>query len=217
MPTALWRDPSFAGMDWRAQRLYFLLSTQPDLNQAGYLPLLMKRWAGMSADGDVQGIRLALDELVSNEWAWVDEDFQEVLVRRHTAPAGHKQLQGALQATFDMSSRSLRQIAVAMLSSPDFLVGSPRTGSPLARMRILVYARDGFTCQGCGWAPRVPNGYDGRYALGEVKLDSDRGAYRVRLLELDHVFPESLGGLFEYDNLQTLCNSCNACKGARVA
>lgn len=217
MPTALWRDANFASMNWQAQRLYFLLSTQPDLNQAGYIPMLTRRWAGMSAGGDVASIQAALDELVANEWAWVDDDHEEVLVRRHTAPAGHKQIQGALQATFEVASPRLRQIAVAMLSAPDFMVGSPRTGSRLARMRVLVYARDAFTCQRCGWAPYVPEGYNGRYALGTVSLDPGKRAYQVRLLELDHVFPESLGGLFEYDNLQTLCNSCNASKGARVA
>ncbi len=70
-------------------------------------------------------IRTALDELVANEWAWVDDDHEEVLVRRHTAPAGHKKIQGALQATFEVSSPRLRQIAVAMLSAPDFIIGSP--------------------------------------------------------------------------------------------
>lgn len=35
-------------------------------------------------------------------------------------------------------------------------------------------------------------------------------------LELDHIYPFKLGGRFEIDNLQALCNSCNARKGATV-
>lgn len=218
IPTSLWRNPSFAGMTWQAQRLYLLLSTQSKLNQAGYLPLLVKRWAGMSMDGDVESIRSALNELVASEWAWADEDYQEVLIRRHTPPAGHKKLQGALQATFEISSPRLRQVAVAMLATPESPIGASANGSPLAKMRVRVYSRDGFMCKACGWTPpHIPDGYDGRYALGAVTLDPGGRFYRVRLLELDHVFPESLGGLFDYENLQTLCNSCNASKGARVA
>lgn len=56
------------------------------------------------------------------------------------------------------------------------------------RLRIQVYDRDGWVCRICGdWYP----------------------------LTLDHIIPQSLGGPSTIDNLQTLCNSCNARKGAR--
>jgi 5-methylcytosine-specific restriction endonuclease McrA len=35
-------------------------------------------------------------------------------------------------------------------------------------------------------------------------------------LEIDHVWPRSLGGTSEADNLQVLCSSCNKAKGANV-
>jgi 5-methylcytosine-specific restriction endonuclease McrA len=69
----------------------------------------------------------------------------------------------------------------------------------------------------CGWKPPVPENYDGRYALGITTYDPFKNKYGCRLLELDHIHPYILGGKFVVENLQTLCNSCNARKGAKVA
>lgn len=56
-------------------------------------------------------------------------------------------------------------------------------------LRLAVYERDGFQCLECG-----------------AKDD----------LTLDHIHPFSLGGEDTYENLRTLCRSCNSKKGARV-
>lgn len=55
-------------------------------------------------------------------------------------------------------------------------------------LRWDVWERDNFTCQECG---------------------------ARRRLSVDHVIPESAGGPTVFDNLQTLCVSCNSQKGAR--
>jgi 5-methylcytosine-specific restriction endonuclease McrA len=83
----------------------------------------------------------------------------------------------------------------------------------MARVRLAVYRRDWFACVKCGWSPEVPDGYDGRHALGEDYVKPN-GTPGCRLLELDHVVPFVRGGEFAVDNLQALCNSCNARKGA---
>ena len=50
----------------------------------------------------------------------------------------------------------------------------------------------------------------------------ERDAYRCNHCEsyidltVDHIYPISLGGKTEMDNLQTLCRSCNCRKGAKV-
>ena len=49
--------------------------------------------------------------------------------------------------------------------------------------------RDGFNCVQCG---------------------------TVKDLEIDHIVPFSKGGSDELDNLQLLCRSCNAQKGAKI-
>ncbi len=58
-------------------------------------------------------------------------------------------------------------------------------------LRFSVYARDKHTCQYCGGKPP------------EV------------VLQLDHVYPVSLGGTNSIDNLLTACRDCNLGKGAR--
>lgn len=55
--------------------------------------------------------------------------------------------------------------------------------------RRRVWDRDGWTCQRCG---------------SHVELT------------VDHIIPLAAGGTDDDDNLQTLCFSCNASKGARL-
>lgn len=56
-------------------------------------------------------------------------------------------------------------------------------------VRFAVYERDGYCCVKCG---------------------------KPSPLSLDHIWPWSLGGTDERDNLQTLCIPCNCSKGACV-
>lgn len=64
----------------------------------------------------------------------------------------------------------------------------PRRSFP-AGLREQVYERDGHQCVACGTGER---------------------------LTLDHIVPYSHGGPDTFDNLRTLCHSCNSSKGARV-
>ena len=57
------------------------------------------------------------------------------------------------------------------------------------KMRFQIYERDGYRCCKCG------------------KFGSNND------LEIDHIKPISKGGKTTYDNLQTLCKSCNKEKG----
>ena len=55
------------------------------------------------------------------------------------------------------------------------------------KMRFSIYKRDGYRCRICG---------------------------STKNLEVDHIKPIAKGGKSTYDNLQTLCHSCNKKKGA---
>jgi len=66
----------------------------------------------------------------------------------------------------------------------------PRTRPRISdTLRMKVYDRDGWACLHCG---------------------------ETESLSLDHIHPFSLGGSDAFENLQTLCRSCNSKKGARV-
>lgn len=62
-------------------------------------------------------------------------------------------------------------------------------GSIPKKLRDQVFERDGYKCLKCG---------------------------SVRLLQADHVFPESKGGETSFENLQTLCKRCNLKKGSKI-
>ena len=59
------------------------------------------------------------------------------------------------------------------------------------KMRFAIYARDGNRCRMCG-------------------------RYFSSGLEIDHIIPIAKGGKSTYDNLQTLCRSCNKKKGTDI-
>jgi 5-methylcytosine-specific restriction endonuclease McrA len=68
-------------------------------------------------------------------------------------------------------------------------VRSRRRGTLPKQLRELILERDGNACKQCGATER---------------------------LQIDHIYPWSLGGLDEPDNLQVLCATCNQQKAAKV-
>ena len=59
--------------------------------------------------------------------------------------------------------------------------------------RQYIFQRDNYTCQVCGYIS--PQGW---------------------FLEIDHIYPIRYGGSNRPDNLQTLCETCNRRKGAKI-
>lgn len=80
-------------------------------------------------------------------------------------------------------------------------------------LRVAVFERDDFTCQGCQWRPedsQIPADYDGRYTIGTWPHPRAE-----RLLHMDHIIPRAAGGPSILANLATRCEPCNVRKGDR--
>lgn len=75
-------------------------------------------------------------------------------------------------------------------------------------LRLFVYARDGYRCRACGaTAKEIPTGYEGWDCLSTGLKGP---------LVLDHIVSIRNGGSHHPDNLQVLCDSCNARKSGLV-
>jgi 5-methylcytosine-specific restriction endonuclease McrA len=68
---------------------------------------------------------------------------------------------------------------------------TPRIPLPPS-VRDYVFQRDQYRCQGCG-----------------------RGRTET-VLQVDHIIPLAKGGSNDLSNLQTLCQTCNGRKGAKL-
>lgn len=82
--TAIWNDPGFLALPASAQRTYMVLITQADITAAGTLPLTERRWANYATDTTRTDIEADLKTLEAAEFAYTDEDTEEVLVRTFT-------------------------------------------------------------------------------------------------------------------------------------
>lgn len=80
--SAIWNDPEFRALTGSAQRAYLMLVTQADISSAGTIALTLKRWSGYAIDTPSDALSDALSELVGKRFLVIDEDTEEVLVRK---------------------------------------------------------------------------------------------------------------------------------------
>lgn len=79
----IWRDPDFRALSAGAQRMYLLLLSQPTINNAGMLPLQIGKFAKGCDSTSEEDVRIALGELARANFAYFDEDSEEVFVRSY--------------------------------------------------------------------------------------------------------------------------------------
>ena len=79
----IWADESFQALSVRAQRLYFLLISQPDIEKNGVIPLRERRWAKGARDSTTETIWTDLLELRDAQFIVMDEDAGELLIRSY--------------------------------------------------------------------------------------------------------------------------------------
>lgn len=206
LPTSIWDDETFMSLTPDAQWLYMVLLSQPELNPGGILMARPMRWSGLARAASPERVRRSLAELEVAGWAYTDDVAQDTFVSgffeaEHIARQPRR-LIGAMTAIEAVHSDKLRAIASAELSA---LVSSAPAPQPPRGMRKAVLERDGYRCRECGWKPGDP-----------VPERKGTGRPVFRTLEIDHIWPKSLGGPDEESNYQVLCTTCNCRKGARV-
>lgn len=79
--TAIWSDPDFRQLPERAQRMYFVVLSQPRLNYCGVLDYMPTRLAKFSADSTPKTVGNAVSILENRGFVLVDPDTSELLVR----------------------------------------------------------------------------------------------------------------------------------------
>lgn len=206
IPTALWDDEAFTSLDRETQWLYLALSSQPDMDAGGVLPLLERRWSNVLSRGvTIAQIQVLVAELVATGWIYTDDGEQELFVSGFFEFNGiHRQPRRVIGAREAINALHSRHVAAAASAELESLVAGVTPKAPRG-MRATVLERDGYQCRHCGWMPGDPI---------PLKAGTNRPVFRT--LEIDHVWPKSLGGPNELGNFQVLCTTCNCRKGARV-
>jgi hypothetical protein len=123
--TSIWSNPEFRKVDNDAKLMYLMLLGQENINNAGVIPMTLRRWAGhLGTDSD--DIRRRLDSLESARFVFVDDDTEEVLVRtfiRNDGVVKQPQImKNALREALGIASSYLRgQLATELdrLERPD--------------------------------------------------------------------------------------------------
>ncbi|MGD9989393.1 hypothetical protein [Pseudonocardia sp.] len=110
---SIWRPgDDFRDRSPEAQRLYFLIVSQRELNNAGVIPLMVSKWARCSAGTTVDDVEDALAELEQSRYVVVDRETDEVLVRTFIRNDGvAKQpniLKSALRIARQIESQTIR-------------------------------------------------------------------------------------------------------------
>ena len=204
IPVSIWNDASFTGLSPAARQLYLFLLTQPELDAGGQLPLLPRRWNYISGV-PLPEVEFALSQLREASWVSCDDEQQEAFVSGYFAAEDiGKQPRRVVAAQDAMTTWcSKRLAAIASLELSELIAKTP---DPVPRgIRAEVLERDGYQCLKCGWKPGDPV---------PMKPGTNRPVFRI--LELDHIWPKSKGGLGVAENFQVLCTTCNCRKGARV-
>lgn len=117
--TTIWQDDDFRALSGRAQRLYLLLLSQPDMTYCGVLGYRPKRWARLAGDSTVDGVEKAIGELEQAAYVIVDRETEELAVRtfaRHDGVLDNLNTRKAFWRTLaDVLSQGLREPLIAAL------------------------------------------------------------------------------------------------------
>lgn len=81
--SSIWRDPDFRALSPEAQRMYLMLISQSSVNNAGVLPLQIGKLAKGCDSTTDDDVWRALNELSRTDFAYFDDDTEEVFIRSY--------------------------------------------------------------------------------------------------------------------------------------
>jgi hypothetical protein len=94
----IWADPDWRTLDADSQLMYLLLLSQPSMNQAGVLPLQLRKWSACVSGWDAETVINTLRRLHRTRFVVLDEDAEEVLVRTFIRNDGGYKIPGVLKS-----------------------------------------------------------------------------------------------------------------------
>lgn len=77
----IWNDADFCALDGDGQRAYMMLLSYPTRDNAGVIPITMRRWVKATRDMTSERLTMALRSLAAARFVVVDWDAEEVLIR----------------------------------------------------------------------------------------------------------------------------------------
>jgi hypothetical protein len=112
--TSIWTDDDFRRLPKEAQRAYFMLVSQPAINNCGVLPYVPRKWAKLAADENEHALGDALADLADRRFIVLDEDTDELLIRtfiKHDRIREQPNLKTSATRQFtEIESRSIRWV-----------------------------------------------------------------------------------------------------------
>lgn len=121
--TTIWQDRDFRKLTARQQRLYVLLLSQPDINNAGMLPMRLTKWAKFCVDIDHTHLLYDLHELEQHRFVFYDDETEEVLIRSFIRNDGILKIpnvaKNAIRCARLVESSKLREVLADELSRID--------------------------------------------------------------------------------------------------
>lgn len=148
-------------------------------------PLMQWAWSQRTG-GYKQKLVLVVLSALADEYGCVTISRAELA--ESTCIRGKRALQSAINALRHLGYLEFTGDCFCLIrpDEPPIEEGERLSLTISAELRCEIHERDGFACVACG-------------------ATSD--------LQIDHIFPLSLGGFHNAENLQTLCGFCNQEKG----
>lgn len=110
---SVWRNDDFLALDSEAQRLYFLLISQPSMDYCGVIPYMPSRWSKLAKGSTMPRVKRAANDLETAGFVAIDRNTEELWVRsfvKHNAVLSQPNITKAMRSAFEnIASLPIRQ------------------------------------------------------------------------------------------------------------